>query len=292
MRTRLLTLLMTLFAVTADAYYDAGARFTAGPADYSGFNVFAESGNDDYYLRPALNTYKSGAADRYSTYSLGAGLDRPAWRVSADVSVTPETGGYKNSGFAADLGLSLLGEPDEEAALQDISLSVFAGLTAHEDTYSLSTTTVLGGNGGGGGGGTSVSVLTSALKLNQTDYGLSASVKAYGLRASGRFTKTSYDTDMTAESRQLPVDIGSIGTSGFPDTAISARLRCPGLPLSPEAGYSKTTYLLDQPDSETVNFGISANAGPVEISAGWENYAPGGGAARSDYYTLGLTFSF
>lgn len=119
-------------------------------------------------------------------------------------------------------------------------MGVFAGLTAHEDSYSLSTATV---SGGGGRRRSSVSALTSSFKLNQTDYGLTAAIKLYGLRASGRFTKTAYDKDVTAESRQLPVDIGSIGTSGFPDAAVSARLRAPGLP-------------------------------------------------RSDYYSLGLTFSF
>lgn len=289
MKGRLITAAFFLFsAAQALAYTDAGGRYTAGPGGYAGVNAFAEWGNDDYYLRPSLNTYKSDLADRNSTYSLGGGLERGRWSAGAELSVTPETGGYKNTGIYADLNYALLAEPEEDAALEDAGVGVFAGLTAHEDAYSLSTTTV----SGGAGRRTSVSSLTSAFKLNQTDYGVTASLKLYGLRASGRFTKTSYDKDVTAESRQLPVDIGGIGTSGFPDTAVSARLRVPGLPLSPEAGYTKTTYLLDQPDSESVTAGLSLKAGPAEISAGWENFNPGGGAPRSDYYSVGVTVSF
>ncbi|MDD2805167.1 MAG: hypothetical protein PHV33_06400 [Elusimicrobiales bacterium] len=290
MKTRLLSAFIFLFcAAGARAYTDAGLRYTSGPDGYGGLNAFAEWGGDDYYLRPALNTYKSDLSDRRSSYSFGAGLDRESWSVGAEVSATPETGGYKNTGLYADFTYNLLSSGEEGAALQYAGLGVFAGLTAHEDLYSLSTTTVAGGRRGGS---SSVSALTEAFKLNQTDYGVSASLKAYGLRASGRFTKTAYDKDVTAEARQLPVDIGGIGTSGFPDTAVSARLRAPGLPLSPEAGYSKTSYLLDQPDSETFSFGLSLRAGPAEISAGWENFNPGGGLPRSDYYSAGLTLSF
>ncbi|OGR67141.1 MAG: hypothetical protein A2081_04925 [Elusimicrobia bacterium GWC2_61_19] len=274
-------------AASARAYTDTGGRYTAGPDGYGGVNIFAEWGDDDYYLRPSLNTYKSDIADRFSTYSLGGGLERERWSAGAEVSMTPETGGYKNYGIYGDLSYKLLAAPAEDAALEDISLGAFAGLTAHEDTYALSTTTVVTS-----GRRSSVATLTDAFKLNQADYGLSASVKACGLRASGRFTKTAYDKDVTAEARQLPVDIGSIGTSGFPDTAVSARLRAAGLPLSPEAGYTRTTYLLDQPDSESLTFGLSVKAGPAEISAGWEGFNPGGGADRLNYYSVGLTLSF
>lgn len=274
--------------VPAGAYFDAGSRFTSGPGGYAGFNVFGEGGSDDYYLRTSLNTYKSDAADRYSTYSFGAGLDRTYWRAGAEVSVTPETGGYKNNALYADLAFNLLGEPAEDAALEDLSLGCFAGLTSHEDAYSLSTATVSTGFGKK----TSVSSLTSAFKLKQTDYGLTAAVRAYGVRLSGRFTKTAYDQDITALDRQLPIDIGGIGTSGYPDKAVSARLRFSSLPLSPEAGYVKTYYLLTQPNSESFSFGLSQKLGAAELAAGWENFNPGGGAPKSDYYSLGLTLSF
>ena len=272
----------------AGAYFDAGSRFTAGPGGYSGFNIFAEGGNDDYYLRPSLNTYKSDASERYSSYSLGAGLDRPAWRAGAEVSATPETGGYKNTSLYADLSFNLLGEPEEDAALEDLSLGCFGALTSHEDAYSLSTATVSSGLGKKN----SLSSLTSAFLLKQTDYGLTAAVRAYGVRLSGRYTKTVYDKDITALDRQLPLDIGGIGTSGYQDKAVSARVRFSSLPLSPEAGYAKTYYLLTQPDSESVSFGLSRRLGAAELSAGWENFNPGGGAAKSDYYSLGLTLSF
>lgn len=278
-----------LFSVSpALAYTDAGGRYTAGPGGYAGVNAFAEWGNDDYYLRPSVNTYKSDLADRYSTYSLGGGLDLGRWSAGAELCLTPETGGYKNTAVYADLNYALLSAPEEGAALEYAGLGVFAGLTAHEDSYAVSTTTVSGGSGRR----TSVSALTSAFKLKQTDYGVTASIKLYGLGASGRFTKSSYDKDVTVESRQLPVDIGGIGTSGFQDTAVSARLRVPGLPLSPEAGYAKTSYLLAQPDSESVTAGLSLKVSSAEFSAGWENFNPGGGAPRSDYYSLGLTLSF
>jgi len=277
-----------VFAGQAGAYFDAGARFTYGPDSYSGVNVFGEGGNDDYYLRPSLNTYKSEGTDRYSTYSLGAGLDRPLWRGSAEISLTPETGGYKNSAVYADLAFNLIGEPGEDADLEDISLGVFAGLTSHEDSYSLSTGTVSSRSGRR----TSVSTLTSSFKLGQTDYGLTASVRAYGVRLSGRLTKTDYDKDVTAEDRQLPINVGNIGVSGFQDKAVSARLRFSLLPLSPEAGYSKTYYLLDQADSEAMNVGLSQKIGSATLSAGWEGFSPGGGVVKSDYYSCGLTFSF
>jgi len=275
-------------ACGAQAYTDVGGKYTAGPDAYAGLNFFAEWGDDNYYLRPSLNTYASDLADRYSTYSFGGGLEGERWSAGAELSMTPETGGYQNTAIYADLTYNLLGLPEEDAALEAASLGVFAGLTAHEDSYASSTTTLPSG----GGRRSSVSTLTEAFKLNQTDYGLSASVKAYGLRASGRFTKTAYDKDVTAEARELPLSIGSIGTSGFPDTAVSVRLRAAGLPLSPEAGYAKTAYLLDQPDSESFNFGLSVKAGAAELSAGWENFNPGGGAPRSDYYSLGVTYSF
>ncbi|HBB67747.1 MAG: hypothetical protein A2X28_06165 [Elusimicrobia bacterium GWA2_56_46] len=289
MKNKLIVLgFFVLFTGRAGAYFDAGSRYTAGPGGYGGVNIFGELGNDDYYLRPALNTYKSDGTDRYSTYSLGAGLDRPLWRGSAEVSVMPETGGYKNSSIYADLAFNLLGKPADGAVLEDLSLGCFAGVTSHEDSFSLSTTTVSSGSGRKAAS----SSLTTAFKLNQTDYGLSASARAYGVRLSGRFTKTAYDQDVTSQDRQLPLNIGSIGASGFQDKAVSARVRFSALPLSPEAGYSKTYYLLDQPDSESVNVGLSRKLGAAELSVGWENFNPGGGAAKSDYYSLGLMFSF
>lgn len=289
MKRRLSAALFFIFiAANARAYTDYGGRFTSGPEAYTGLSVFAEWGDDYYYLRPSFNTYKSDTADRYSTYFFGAGFYRDAWEAGAEVSLTPETGGYKNSAVYVNSSYNVFSDFGDEAVLEDITLGAFAGLTAHEDAYALSTASVSGGGGHGG----SVSTLTDSFRLNQTDYGLSASVKAWGLRVSSRFTKTAYDKDVTAESRQLPVDIGGIGASGFPDTAVSARLRIPGLPLLPEAGYVKTSYLLDQPDSESFSLGLSHKAGIAQISAGWENFNPGGGSARSDYYSLGLTLAF
>jgi hypothetical protein len=273
-------------APLARAYTDAGLKYTAGPDAYAGFSAFAEWGDDDYYLRPSVNSYASDLQDRRSTGFFGGGLDREAWSAGAELSLTPETAGYTNTSLYGDFTWNLLRAPAEDAALQDATLGVFAAYTAHEDAYSLSTTTVLGGRRA------SSSSRTDVFELGQTDYGLAASVKLYGLRASGRVTKTSYDKDISADSRQLPVDIGGIGTSGFPDTALSARLRAPGLPLSPEAGYTKTTYLLAQPDAESFSLGLSVGAGPALISASWENFNPGGGMARSDYYSLGVTVSF
>ena len=289
MKRRLVTALFFLFSVSpALAYTDAGGKYTAGPDGYSGINIFAEWGDDDYYLRPSLNTYSSDLSDRNSTYSLGGGLDRGRWSAGAELSFAPEKDGYTNTALYGDLSCRLLPEPEEDAALEDVSLGVFAGFTAHEDSYALSTTTVSDGGGRRQPG----SALSSAFELGQTDYGLTAAVKLYGIRASGRFSKTSYDKDVTADSRQLPVDIGSIGTSGFPDTAISGRIRLPGLPLAPEAGYTKTTYLLDQPDSESFTAGLSLKVGAAELSAGWEGFNPGGGDGRSNYYSVGLTLSF
>ncbi|HAH32428.1 MAG TPA: hypothetical protein DCL44_08980 [Elusimicrobia bacterium] len=279
-----------VFAGKAGAYFDAGTRFTSGADSYSGLNIFGEGGNDNYYLRPALNTYKSDVSDRYSTYSLGVGLDRPLWRGSAEVSLTPETGGYKNSAVYTDLTFNLIGEPEEDAALEDISLGAFAGFTSHEDSYSLSTGTV--SSGSRRKTKPSVSTLISSFKLSQTDYGLTASVRVYGVRLSGRLTKTDYDKDVAAEDRQLPINIGNISASGFQDRAVSARLRFSSLPLSPEAGYSKTYYLLDQADSEAINVGLSQKIGAATLSAGWESLNPGGAVSKSDYYSCGITFSF
>lgn len=280
-------LLVSLCAASASAYTDLGGRYTYGKDGYAGVNAFAEWGDDSYYLRPALNTYKSDLMDRYSSYSLGAGLDREAWSGSAEASITPETNGYKNTGLYADFKYNLVTAADEEAALQDASLGAFAGVTFHEDSYAASTTTVSSGRRSA-----SLVSLTSVFRLRQTDYGLTAALKLYGARLSGRFTKTVYDQDITALNRQLPLDIGGIGTSGFPDKAVSARLKFPGLPLSPEVGYAKTYYLLTQPDSESVRAGLSQRLGPVELSAGWENFNPGGGAGKTDYYSAGLTLSF
>ncbi|PKM98431.1 MAG: hypothetical protein CVU79_02990 [Elusimicrobia bacterium HGW-Elusimicrobia-3] len=274
-------------AVSAPAYTDIGAKYTAGPDGYGGVSAFAEWGNDEYYLRPSLNTYASDLADRFSTYSFGAGLDRDRWSLGGEVSLTPETGGYQNQGLYADFTYNLLPAPDEAALFQDASLGAFAGLTMHEDLYAASTATVSVGRRGA-----SVAALTDAFRLNQTDYGFTAGVKFFGVRASGRFTKTAYSEDITAENRELPLDIGGIGTSGFPDTAVSARLRVPGLPVVPEAGYSRTNYLLDQPSSESFAVGLSVKLSAAELSAGWENFNPGGGASRSDYLSLGLTLPF
>ncbi len=287
MKYAVFSVLFLIFAGSAGAYTDAGGRYTSGPDGYTGVNAFAEWGEDDYYFRPSLNTYKSDLSDRVSAYSLGAGLDREAWSAGAELSVTPETNGYRNTGLYADFTYNLLRSPAEDAALQDATLGVFAGLTMHEDLYAASTATISVGRRG-----TSTVTLTDAFKLNQTDYGVSAAVKIYGLRASGRFTKTAYNKDITAEARELPLDIGGIGTSGFPDTAVSARLRVPGLPVVPEAGYARTNYLLDQPSSESFTLGLSVKLAKAEISAGWENFNPGGGLPKSDYWSLGLTFFF
>lgn len=288
MKRRILFALFFLFSgAAAEAYTDAGGRYTAGPDGYSGINAFAEWGEDDYYVRPGLNTYKSDLSDRMSTYSLGAGLDRERWSLGGEVSLTPETGGYKNSGLYADFTYSLLPAPAEDAVLQDAALGVFAGLTMHEDIYAASTATVSVGRRGSG-----TVTLTDVFKLNQVDYGLTAAIKLWGLRASGRFLKTAYSEDITVENRELPLDIGGIGTSGFPDTAVSARLRAPGLPVVPEAGYTRTTYLLDQPASESLTLGLSLKIEAAELSAGWERFIPGGGEDTSDYWSLGLTFSF
>lgn len=274
-------------AVSAPAYTDIGAKYTAGPDGYGGVSAFAEWGNDEYYLRPSLNTYASDLADRFSTYSFGAGLDRDRWSLGGEISLTPETGGYQNQGLYADFTYNLLQAQDEDALLQDASLGVFAGLTMHEDSYAASTVTVSVGRRG-----SSTVALTDAFRLNQTDYGVAAALKFCGVRASGRFTKTVYSEDITAENRELPLDIGGIGTSGFPDTAVSARLRVPGLPVVPEAGYARTKYLLDQPSSESFTAGLSVKLSRAGLSAGWENFNPGGGQPKSDYISIGLTLPF
>lgn len=287
MKNAIFSIILLVFTASAGAYTDVGGRYTMGPDGYAGVNAFAEWGEEDYYFRPSLNTYKSDLADRFSTYSLGAGLERERWSGGAELSVTPETGGYKNLGVYADFNYNPLAAPAEDALLQDASLGIFAGLTMHEDLYAASTATVAAGRRG-----TSTVILTDAFKLNQTDYGVTAAVKIYGVRASGRFTKTAYNKDITGDARELPLDIGGIGTSGFPDTALSARLRLPGLPVVPEAGYSRTNYLLDQPSSESFTAGLSVKILKAEISAGWENFNPGGGQPKSDYWSLGLTLPF
>jgi hypothetical protein len=288
MQRRLLFALFFLFlGKTADAYTDAGGKYTAGPDGYAGVNAFAEWGEEDYYFRPGLNTYQSDLSDRISTYSLGAGLDRERWSLGGEVSLTPETGGYKNSGLYADFTYGLLPAPAGDAALQDASLGVFAGLTMHEDIYAASTVTVSVGRRG-----SSSTTLSDVFKLNQTDYGVTAAVKLWGVRASGRLSKTAYSEDISAENRELPLDIGGIGTSGFPDTAVSARLRVPAWPVVPEAGYTRTKYLLDQPSSESFTAGLSVKFSKAEFSAGWENFNPGGGQPKRDYWSLGLTLPF
>jgi hypothetical protein len=287
MKSMIFSAVFLFFSASAGAYTDVGGRYTAGPDGYAGINAFAEWGEEDYYFRPSLNTYKSDLADRFSTYSLGAGLERDRWSGGAELSVTPETGGYKNLGVYADFTYNLLAAPAEDAILQDATLGAFAGLTMHEDLYAASTVTVSIGRRG-----TSVATLTDAFKLNQTDYGITAAVKLYGVRASGRFTKTAYNKDITEEARELPLDIGGIGTSGFPDTAVSARVRIPGWFIAPEAGYTRTNYLLDQPSSESFTAGLSVKIYKAELSAGWENFNPGGGQPKSDYWSLGLTLPF
>lgn len=288
MKRRSLYAFIFLFSAgQAGAYTDAGGRLTFGPDGYSGVNAFAEWGGADYYFRPGLNTYKSDLAERVSAYSFGAGLDRGRWNFGGEVSVTPETGGYENTGVYADASYGLIETPAEDAALQYAALGAFAGLTLHEDLYAVSSAAVASGRRGSGS-----STLVDPFKLTQADYGVTAAVKLAGMRASGRFAKTSYNKDITGEARQLPIEIGGVGASGFPDTAVSARLAFPGLPLSPSAGYTKTAYLLDQPDSESFSLGLSLEAGAAEISAGWESFNPGAGFPRSDYYSLGLTVSF
>jgi len=281
-------LLLLALSVSARAYTDTGGRFTAGPDGYSELNFFAESGDDDYYLSPSLTTCKSDFMDRYYTYSLGAGLDRPLWRGSAELSITPEVEDYKKSALYTDLSFNLLGEPEEGAALEDVSLGAFGSLTLHEGSYSLSTATVISGRVEGA----AASTLPGAVKLTQTDYGLTASVRAYGVRVSGRFTKTAYNRDIPALDIRLPIDTDGTGGGGYQDKSVSARVRFSSLPLSPECGYVKTYYLLTRPNSESFNFGLSQKIGAAELSAGWENFNPGGGAARSDYYSLGVAFSF
>jgi len=287
MKKTLTAAIILTFCTAARAYTDAGGRYTAGPDGYAGVNAFAEWGNDDGYLRPSANTYKSDLSDRVSSYSLGGGLDRGRWSAGGELSFTPETNGYRNYSAYADLSYTLTGEPRDGAALQTAGVGIFGGYTAHEDSYSASTSTV-----SGGGRRSKVSSLTSSFKLGQADYGVSAWLKVYGLRASCRYTMTSYTKDVTAEVRQLPVEIGGIGTSGFPDTAISARLSVPGLPVAPEAGYTLTSYLLDQPDSESLTLGLTVKAGPAELYAGWEGFNPGDGSGLSNYYSAGLTWSF
>lgn len=267
-------------------YADAGLVYTAGSEGYAGLNLFAEWGDDLYYLRPSLSTYSRDDADRYTSYSFSGGIDRGAWSISGGISLTPETGGYSNAALYSDLVWSPLGEPEDGSALEDLYLGVFAGLTAHEDLYASSTTVL------GTGRRSSVSARTSAFTLSQYDYGVSASLRLLGVRVSGRYSTTSYDKDVTEEARALPIDIGAIGSSGFPDSSVSARLSFPVLPLSPWAGYSRTRYLLAQPSSEALQAGASVRAGPAEISAGWETLNPGGGAERGHYYSLGLSWSF
>lgn len=288
MKRRSLYAFIFLFSAgQAGAYTDAGGRYTAGPDGYAGLNAFAEWGEDGHYIRPGLNTYSSDLSERLSTYSLGAGLDRERWSLGGEISLTPETGGYKNYGLYADFNCGLLPAHGGGGALQDASLGVFAGLTMHEDLYAASSTTVSAGRRG-----SRSATLVEPFRLAQADYGVTAAVKVAGVRASGRFTKTAYNKDITEEARQLPIEIGGIGASGFPDTALSARLSFPGLPAAPEAGYTRTSYLLGQPDSESFVLGITVRAGPAEIYAGWEAFDPGDGGGRSSYYSAGLAWSF
>jgi len=201
------------------------------------------------------------------------------------VSVLPESGGYGNTGLYADLTWNPR-EKRPAPGMDVLALGVFTGITFHEDVYS-SSSTVSGGPRGG-----AVKARTSPLRLSQYDYGVYASAGARGLLASARLTLTSYGEDIAADSRSLPLEIGSFETSGFPDRAWSLRLRCPALPLSPEAAYSRNYYLLDRPSSGSWRLGVSWPASFAELSAGWESFDPGGGAGKERYYSFGLSRSF
>jgi len=146
MKTVLLSALIVLHsAAAASAYTEAGIKYTSGAGGYGGVSSFAEWGDDVYYFRPSVNTYKSDASDRYTSYSFGSGLDGESWSAGAELSITPETGGYRNSSIYADLSYNLLPLPEVDAMFQDAGIGVFTALTGHEDSFSLSTSVAPGG---------------------------------------------------------------------------------------------------------------------------------------------------
>lgn len=284
MTIRLCAVLTILFFPAAGLCAEAGGRFTTGPDGYTGLNFFAEwdweeGKGETRYLRPSVNTYSSDISDRYTTYALAGGLDRDELGASGEVFLQPETGGYSKKGVYGDLNYF----PPAPAHGPFYSLGCFAGLAVHEDIYSSSDST---------GGFPFVQQTTTredVFRLMQYDLGVAASVSALGLRVSGRASKTFYDQDVSSEDRRLPQ---GVGPGGFPDLSLSAGLGMPGKVFYPEARYTRTSYLLDQPASRSLTLGLTLRAAGFRLYGGWENYDPGGTSDRLDYYSVGLSADF
>lgn len=263
---------------------EAGGKFVSGPGGYAGRNFFAELDWEErkggtYYLRPSLDTWSSDVSDRYTTYALAGGLDRDDLSASAEAFVQPETGGRSKKGVYGDVNYYPPAAPGEPS----YSLGGFAGLTVHEDIYSSTTSS------GGFFGQQTTTTRESVFRLLQYDLGVSASASALGLRVSGRLSKTLYDRDITAEVRRLPQ---GVGPGGFPAASLSVRLGLPGKVLYPDVRYTRTSYLLNQPSSQSVALGLTIKIAAARLYAGWENYDPGGTASAGKYYSAGLTVQF
>lgn len=258
-------------------------NYTGGYSGYKGYKFSVEYSTGNYYLGGFFDTYKGDNIDRYNSYGITSGFDNDNYSLNFELSYLPETGGYSNKSVYGDFSYNLI--QDETSILSFLSIGPSFTFTSHSDLYS-STSSIT--NYYKDKKDFSFTRRSSEFRLNQYDYGISMMMAIYGLRFFVSYTRTDYDKPVSDTDRPLPTDIGP---TGYPKHSLSLNLRFSKIFLSPQIGYSITSYYLSQPDSKTFIFGLKKKIDNIELSGKWKIFDDGLNT-RENYYSFGLGYSF
>lgn len=279
------------------AYFDAGLEHVSGSNGYSGLNGYGIVGFEKgLWLKPAAGMYSSDSSNgTFRTYSGRVGYDTDLYTVAGEAGATPVVDGYRNSYVGGDITFSIsssggkktrlagpqMGGSPRGKGLAQIDLGVGLRQTAHSDELDSSG-----------------AKRADSMNIGQTDVAVFAGARFLSTNLSANYTRSGYNKTLSAadkiraSKRQVLPGLSSV-IQGFPKQSWSFRADWTLLPfVSPFASYTYTQFELGQPASASYRAGASVGLDMLEVRGAVEVYDPGGGAAKSNFYSLGAGIRF
>lgn len=297
--------LLLLCAPASAFWFNGGIKQTAGSQGYYGTTLSVTAGHHDFSFKPEYSTYRSDVSGGQFRALSGRLAYEPSWYgVGASAGGTNRVEGYYNRWFGFDLSASIT--PSKEGPKKKISAGAVdsagpargEGLlrldfgfdlrhTVHVDRFEAAPGTrraaILRRNG-------------REFEIGQTDFTGSIGASLFGNMISFDATKSRYTRDIGGNNVRANTALRLRGVgptvAGFPDTSVTGRFETSMPPVvTPYIQYTRTRFVIGQPDAHTLGLGGSLELGIVEVTAGYERYTQRGTDAQN-YFTAGGTLRF
>lgn len=290
-----------------DWWFNGGAKGTAGSQSYFGSDWWAQLGDGAWSLKPMYDEFHNDlSTGTYDTFSARLGYDTEHFGVGVLGGGTPKVSGYSNSFGGVDAVVSLLpggrgpvsrinssqaaGGGAQGAGLARVDLGASWKYTDNRDAFEAAP-----GQAGVRGGGI-VAHPGNALSIGENDLTGSVGVGLMDALISVDVTKSLYGKDLTADNPRAFQVVRLNGLSqavqGIPELNVAARVELDMIPIvKPYLSYVKTTYELNQPNSNGVVAGVYTELGILEVAGSYENFEQLG-QPDQNFLTLGGTVRF